>query len=112
MKINEQKKLILNEEDVDKLLLYRLEQIQHFLEENTEMIREGKKTEHDIILPSVPIRQLMVNLIVDYLKDLIDKKKSNITLRTVYQRLRTKEVELGSAGTDSSRGGRGNAYWA
>ena len=44
MRVNENKQLELNEADVDKLLLHRLEQIQAFLENNTEDIKAKRKT--------------------------------------------------------------------
>ena len=100
MKVNEQKQIVLNKADVDKLLLHRLEQIQHFLENNVDEIKSRHKNEGDIILfPSgkkeADIRKLMQDMILDYLKGLVDKNKANITLRTVYQQLRDKEIELG-----------------
>ena len=100
MKVNEQKQLILNKDDVDKLLLHRLEEIQTFLEDNTDEIKSGERTEADIILQSkekrdVDIRKLMTRMLLDYLKGLIDKSSANITLRTVYHQLKEKEIELG-----------------
>ena len=100
MKVNEQKQLVLNRADVDKLLLHRLEQIQEFLENNTDEIKSRHKTEADIILfpngkKEADIRKLMQNMILDYLKGLVDKNKANITLRTIYHQLRNKEIELG-----------------
>ncbi len=103
MKVNENKKLVLNKADVDKLLLHRLEQIQTFLEDNTEEIKSRHKTEADIILfpngkKEADIRKLMKNTILDYLKGLMDENKANITLRTVYHQLKNKEIELGLVG--------------
>lgn len=103
MKVNEQKQLVLNKADVDKLLLHRLEQIQTFLEDNTEEIKSRHKTEADIILfpngkKEADIRTLMKNTILDYLKGLMDENKANITLRTVYHQLKNKEIELGLVG--------------
>lgn len=100
MKVNEQKELILDKEDVDKLLLHRLEQIQTFLEDNTEEIKSRHKSEADIILFSKDnkekdIRKLMTDLLLDYLKGLVTKSKANITLRTVYHQLKEKEIKLG-----------------
>ena len=103
MKINDNKQVTLNETDIDKILLYRLGQIQHFTEENAEEIEEGKKTIKDIQLYSSDDKQnkkdkieaLMCNLIIDYLKKLVDGSQANITLRTVYSKLRNKEIELG-----------------
>ena len=100
MKVNEQKQLVLNRADVDKLLLHRLEQIQTFLEDNQEEIKSRHKTEADIILfpngkKEADIRKLMQDMILDYLKGLVDKNKANITLRTIYHQLRNKEIELG-----------------
>ena len=88
------------EADVDKLLLHRLEQIQAFLENNTEDIKAKRKTEADIILfpngkKEADIRQLMTTMLIDYLKGLMDKSKANITLRTIYHQLKNKEIELG-----------------
>ncbi|MDY6407075.1 MAG: site-specific integrase [Pseudomonadota bacterium] len=106
MKVNEQKQLVLNRADVDKLLLHRLEQIQEFLENNTDEIKSRHKTEADIILfpngkKEADIRKLMQDMILDYLKGLVDKNKANITLRSVYNQLRNKEIELGLVGKDS-----------
>jgi integrase len=106
MKVNEQKQLVLNKADVDKLLLHRLEQIQEFLENNTDEIKSRHKTEADIILfpngkKEADIRKLMQDMILDYLKGLVDKNKANITLRSVYNQLRNKEIELGLIGKDS-----------
>ncbi len=103
MKVNENKKIILSKADVDKLLLYRLNQIQTFLEDNTEEIKSRHKTEADIILfpngkKEADIRQLMQDMILDYLKGLVEKNKANITLRTVYHQLKNKEIELGLVG--------------
>ena len=100
MRVNENKQLELNEADVDKLLLHRLEQIQAFLETNTDDIKSKRKTEADIILfpngkKEVDIRKLMTTMLIDYLKGLMDKNKANITLRTVYHQLKNKEIELG-----------------
>ncbi len=100
MKVNENKQLILNKEDVDKLLLHRLEQIQTFLEDNSDEIKAKRKSEADIILfpngqKEADIRKLMRDMILDYLKGLLDKNKANITLRTVYHQLKEKEIELG-----------------
>ena len=100
MKVNENKELTLTEADVDKLLLHRLEQIQHFLENNVDEIKSRHVTEADIILfpngkKEADIRKLMQDTVLDYLKGLVDKKKANITLQTVYQQLRAKEIELG-----------------
>lgn len=105
MKVNEQKQLVLNRADVDKLLLHRLEQIQTFLEDNQEEIKSRHKTEADIILfpngkKEADIRKLMQDMILDYLKGLLDKNKANITLRTVYHQLRNKEIELGLVGKE------------
>lgn len=105
MKVNEQKQLVLNKADVDKLLLHRLEQIQTFLEDNQEEIKSRHKTEADIILfpngkKEADIRKLMQDMILDYLKGLLDKNKANITLRTVYHQLRNKEIELGLVGKE------------
>ncbi|MBR6411631.1 MAG: site-specific integrase [Alphaproteobacteria bacterium] len=95
MKLNEQNKLILNEADVDKLLLERLTEIQHFLEENIEEIRAGTKSEKDIINKTVQTKKLMIDLLIRYLKRLVDDSKANITLRGIYAQLREKEIELG-----------------
>ncbi len=100
MKVNEQKQLILNKADVDKLLLHRLEQIQTFLEDNVEEIKSRHKSEADIILfqggeKEAKIKKLMQNMILEYLKGLMDKGKANITLRTIYHQLKNKEIELG-----------------
>ena len=70
MKVNEQKQLVLNRADVDKLLLHRLEQIQAFLENNTDEIKSRHKTEADIILfpngkKEADIRKLMQDMILD-----------------------------------------------
>jgi hypothetical protein len=72
MKVNEQKQIVLNKADVDKLLLHRLEQIQTFLEDNQEEIKSRHKTEADIILfpngkKEADIRKLMKDMILDYL---------------------------------------------
>ena len=85
MKVNEQKQIVLNRADVDKLLLHRLEQIQEFLENNTDEIKSRHKTEADIILfpngkKEADIRKLMQDMILEYLKGLVDKNKANITL--------------------------------
>ena len=100
MKVNENKQLTLTENDVDKLLLHRLEQIQTFLENNVDEIKSRHKSEADIILLSgdkkeADIRKLMQNMILDYLKGLVDKNKANITLRMIYTQLKNKEIELG-----------------
>ena len=100
MKVNEQKQLVLNKADVDKLLLHRLEQIQTFLEDNTEEIKSRHKTEADIILfpngkKEADIRKLMQDMILDYLKGLVENNNANITLRSVYHQLKNKEIELG-----------------
>ena len=100
MKVNEQKQLTLTETDVDKLLLHRLEQIQSFLENNVDEIKSQHKSEADIILLSGDkkdrdIRKLMQDMILDYLKGLVDKNKANITLRMIYTQLKNKEIELG-----------------
>ena len=105
MKVNEQKQLVLNRADVDKLLLHRLEQIQEFLENNTDEIKSRHKTEADIILfhngkKEADIRKLMQDMILEYLKGLVDKNKANITLRSVYHQLRNKEIELGLVGKE------------
>ena len=105
MKVNEQKQLVLNKADVDKLLLHRLEQIQTFLEDNQEEIKSRHKTEADIILfpngkKEADIRKLMQDMILEYLKGLVDKNKANITLRSVYHQLRNKEIELGLVGKE------------
>ena len=110
MKINDNKKLTLDENDVDKILLYRLGQIQHFIEENANEIEKGEKTVKDIQLysskdkkkKSDKIETLMSNLIIDYLKKLVDSNQANITLRSVYSKLRDKEIELGLAETNSN----------
>ena len=100
MKVNENKQLTLTETDGDKLLLHRLEQIQSFLENNVDEIKSQHKSEADIILLSedkkeADIRQLMQDMILDYLKRLVDKNKANITLRMIYTQLKNKEIELG-----------------
>ena len=96
MKINDNKQLTLDENDVDKVLLARLGQIQYFLEENSSEIVSGKKKFEDIKLPEEKNKQtLMSQMIIEYLKGLVDNNKANITLRTVYSKLRDKEVELG-----------------
>lgn len=99
MKINENNKVILNETDIDKILLYRLGQIQHFLEENAPDIEDGKKKFKDIQLgilnKKAKVEHLMAKVIVGYLQKLVDTGQANVTLRTVYSKLRDKEVELG-----------------
>ena len=95
MKLNKENKVILDENDVDKILLARLSQIQYFLEENAESIVEGKKDFDNIKLPTEQRKELMVNMIIDYLKSLVENSTANITLRTVYTKLKEKEVELG-----------------
>ncbi|MBR6412244.1 MAG: site-specific integrase [Alphaproteobacteria bacterium] len=100
MKVNENKQLTLTETDVDKLLLHRLEQIQTFLENNVDEIKSRHKSEADIILLSrdkkeADIRKLMQDMILGYLKGLVDKNKANITLRMIYTQLKNKEIELG-----------------
>lgn len=82
------------------MLLHRLEQIQSFLENNTDEIKSQHKTEADIILfpngkKEADIRKLMGETLLDYLKGLVDKNKANISLRTIYHQLRNKEIELG-----------------
>ena len=69
MKVNEQKQITLDETDVDKLLLHRLEQIQSFLENNTDEIQSKHKSEADIILfpngkKEADIRKLMQDMIL------------------------------------------------
>lgn len=95
MKINKENKVILDENDVDKILLARLSQIQYFLEENAENIVEGKKTIEDIKLPTEQRKELMVQMILDYLRSLVENSQANITLRTTYTKLKEKEIELG-----------------
>lgn len=81
MKINDNKQLTLDENDVDKVLLARLGQIQYFLEENSSEIVLGKKKFEDIKLPEAKDRQsLMSQMIVEYLKGLVDNNKANITI--------------------------------
>ena len=106
MKVNEQKQITLTATDVDKLLLHRLEQIQSFLENNTEEIQSKHKSEADIILfpngkKEADIRKLMQDMILDYLKGLVNKNKANVTLRTIYHQLRDKEIELGIVEKDA-----------
>ena len=95
MKINKENKVVLDENDVDKILLARLSQIQYFLEENAENIVEGKKTIEDIKLPTEQRKKLMVQMILDYLRSLVENSQANITLRTTYTKLKEKEIELG-----------------
>ena len=95
MKLNKENKVVLDENDVDKILLARLSQIQYFLEENAENIVEGKKTIEDIKLPTEQRKELMVQMILDYLRSLVENSQANITLRTTYTKLKEKEVELG-----------------
>ena len=85
----------MDEADVDKILLARLSQIQYFLEENAENIVEGKKDFDHIKLPSEQRKELMVNMIIDYLRSLVENSQANITLRSVYSKLKEKEIELG-----------------
>ena len=106
MKVNEQKQITLTATDVDKLLLHRLEQIQSFLENNTDEIQSRHKSEADVILfpngkKEADIRRLMQDMILDYLKGLVDKNKANVTLRTIYHQLRDKEIELGIVEKDA-----------
>ena len=82
----------MDENDVDKVLLARLSQIQYFLEENAENIVEGKKTIEDIKLPTEQRKELMVQMILDYLRSLVENSQANITLRTVYTKLKEKEI--------------------
>lgn len=106
MKLNSDNKLILTENDIDKILLYRLEQIQHFIEESTPEIEAGTKTETDILLSTQKngkqIRQLMVEMIVEYLKGLVDRNLANQTLRTMYSKLKDKEIDLGLVEKDGT----------
>jgi integrase len=95
MKINSKNKVVLDENDVDKILLARLSKIQYFLEENTEEIISGEKDFNNIKLPDEQRKALMVEMIVDYLKSLVDNSQANITLRTTYSKLKEKEIELG-----------------
>ena len=95
MKLNKDNKLVLDENDVDKVLLARLSQIQYFIEESAEDIVEGKKNFNNIKLPDDKRKELMVEMIVDYLKSLVDSSQANITLRTTYSKLKEKEIELG-----------------
>ena len=95
MKINKENKVVLDENDVDKILLARLSQIQYFLEENAENIVEGKKTIEDIKLPTEQRKELMVQMILDYFRSLVENSQANITLRTTYTKLKEKEIELG-----------------
>ena len=94
MKINENNHVILTDVDSDKILIYRLGQIQHFIEESTPEIEAGTKTETDILLSpqknGKQIRQLMVEMIVEYLKGLVDRNLANQTLRTMYSKLKDK----------------------
>lgn len=109
MLINKNNKVILNRTDVDKVLLYRLEQIQFFTEENAGDIMDGVATYDNIRLyDSVDkkknpdkVKALMSELIFDYIKDLIAKQEANTTLRTVFGKLQAKEAELGYAEKDS-----------
>ena len=95
MKLNKENKLVLDENDVDKVLLARLSKIQYFIEESAEDIVEGKKDFNDIKLPDDKRKELMVEMIIDYLKSLVDSSQANITLRTTYSKLKEKEIELG-----------------
>ena len=95
MKLNKDNKLVLDENDVDKVLLARLSQIQYFIEESAEDIVEGKKNFNNIKLPDDKRKELMVEMIIDYLKSLVDSSQANITLRTTYSKLKEKEIELG-----------------
>ena len=88
---------------MDKVLLYRLGQIQFFTEENTGDIVDGVATYDNIKLYDSAdkkknpdkVKALMSELIFDYIKDLIAKQEANATLRTVFGKLQTKEAELG-----------------
>jgi len=86
MKINSKNKVVLDENDVDKILLARLSKIQYFLEENTEEIISGEKDFNNIKLPDEQRKALMVEMIVDYLKSLVDNSQANITLRQTYSK--------------------------
>ncbi len=65
------------------------------MEENTEEIISGEKDFNNIKLPDEQRKALMVEMIVDYLKSLVDNSQANITLRTTYSKLKEKEIELG-----------------
>lgn len=101
MRINVDGKLVLGEPDVDKVLLYRLGQIQHFLEENFTEIERGDKGVKNIQLydpkdkGTDKVRDLMANVIISYLRDLVETNQANATLRTTYSKLKSKEIELG-----------------
>ena len=76
MKINENNHVILTDVDSDKILIYRLGQIQHFIETKASEIEEGTKGVKDIQLynpedkRNTPdkIKELMIGMIYDYLK--------------------------------------------
>ena len=78
---------ILNRTDVDKVLLYRLEQIQFFTEENTGDIVDGVATYDNIKLYDSADKKknpdkakaLMSELIFDYIKDLIAKDNAMVS---------------------------------
>ncbi len=87
--------IVLDSTDVDKVLLHRLEQIQLFLEENSEELMNGSKIYTDIqilddsnkTIDSQKVQQTVTQLIIEYIESLIKKQKSNMTLRTVYKKL-------------------------
>ena len=90
--LNKDNKLVLDENDVDKVLLARLSQIQYFIEESAEDIVEGKKNFNNIKLPDDKRKELMVEMIIDYLKSLVDSSQANVTLRTTYSKLKEKNA--------------------
>lgn len=103
MQLNSDNQLILTESDIDKILLYRLDQIQHFLEENATEIASSQKSAVDVILfaqanKEKQIKILMSKYILGYLRYVIEKGKGNITLKHIYDEFQKEEVALGLSG--------------
>lgn len=100
-------KVLLNTTDVDKVLLYELERKQFIIEERADDIAEGTITAKDVELYAEnetqnKIKQLMEQIVIEYLQDIIVKQKANATLRTIYKKLQEKEIALGLVEQDDT----------
>lgn len=95
-----QSEVILDQTDVDKVLLYRLEQIQFFLEENGDEFVAGTKTFADIKLYNGqdkehhPIQNKMLALIMGYITNLVKQQKANSSLRSIYSKLQEQSIHF------------------
>ena len=100
-------KVLLDTTDVDKVLLFELERKQFLIEEKADEIAEGTVTKKDVELypeneSSDKIKQLMEQVVIEYLQDIIVRQKANTTLRNIYKKLQEKEVALGLVEQDDT----------